>query len=49
MRPLSQAEIISRVTRQLQKLEMKRDSSLHPTKIFNSRVSSPSRRSKVRA
>nr|CAH8850572.1 unnamed protein product [Trichobilharzia regenti] len=49
LRPLSQAEIISRVTRQLQKLEMKRDSSLHPTKIFNSRVSSPSRRSKVRA
>ncbi|KAH8876798.1 Outer dynein arm protein 1 [Schistosoma japonicum] len=48
IRPLSQAEIISRVTRQLQKLETKNHLSVNTNKAY-SRVPSPNRRLKVRA
>uniref|UniRef100_A0A3Q0KBC8 Coiled-coil domain-containing protein 63 n=1 Tax=Schistosoma mansoni TaxID=6183 RepID=A0A3Q0KBC8_SCHMA len=47
IRPLSQAEIIGRVTRQLQKLETKHHPSMNTNKTY-SRVSSPNRRLKIR-
>ncbi|CAH8567481.1 Coiled-coil domain-containing protein 63 [Schistosoma haematobium] len=47
IRPLSQAEIIGRVTRQLQKLEAKHHPSMNTNKTY-SRVSSPNRRLKIR-
>ncbi|KAK4471599.1 hypothetical protein MN116_005012 [Schistosoma mekongi] len=48
IRPLSQAEIIGRVTRQLQKLETKSHLSVNANKAYN-RVPSPNRRLKIRA